>query len=69
MPRGAKSGGRDRCIHGGALTCGDALGGAGVLSGPRHCSMHGHALQGPPLCTPSPFDACAGLYCFGLWNG
>ena len=30
------------------LTWGDALGGAGVLSSPRHCSMHGHAVQTPP---------------------
>src|SRR5699024_8584810 len=37
----------DRPPPGGALTCGDALGGVGVLSSPRHCSMHDHALRTP----------------------
>ena len=69
MPRGAKPGGRDRCIPGGALTWGDALVGAGVLSSHRRRSMHGYALHGTPLCMPSPFDACSRLDCFGLWNG
>ena len=48
MPRGAKSG-RGGTGHPlwGALTWGDALGGVGVLSSPRHCSMHGHALRTP----------------------
>ena len=40
-------GGGDRLPPGGALTWGDALVGAGVLSGHRHCSMHGHALRAP----------------------
>ena len=39
--------GGDRPPPGGALTWGDALGGAGVLSSPRHRSMHEHALWTP----------------------
>ena len=51
------------------LTWGDDLGGVGVFSSHRHCSMYGYALWVPRLCMSSPFDACSGFYCFGLWNG
>src|SRR5699024_38076 len=47
MPRGATVGRGVRLPPGGALTCGDALGGVGVFSSPRHCSMHDHALWIP----------------------
>ena len=52
MPRGATLRTGDRPPPGVSLTCGDALGGAGMLSAgwgcsaaARHCSMHGHALR------------------------
>ena len=51
------------------LTWGDALVGVGAVSSHRHCSMYGYALWVPPLCMSSPFDACSGFDCFGLWNG
>ena len=52
MPRGAKSCTGDRSPPGVALTCGYALGGAGVLNTHRHRSMHGHALLNPRYAYP-----------------
>ena len=59
MPRGATLRTGDRPPPGVSLTCGDALGGAGMLSAgwgcsaaARHLVMHGHALRSPRYAYP-----------------
>ena len=62
-------GGGDRLPPGGASDLGGCSrrGGGGQQS-PALLDVWAYTTD-PPLCMPSPFDACSWLDCFGCWNG